>query len=453
MIKKISTEARVGIFVVFALVTLVFLSTQINSSGWSFRSSNKYLVYFENVSGLLPRTPVEFSGIRIGHVGEIRLDGREIVVEILVDPKVVIYDDTKVAMETRGLLGEKIIMLSGGGQGNVIPPGGVIRNAEPSKSFDEAVENFSELSATIKDLIKGGEGKASINDIIENATAITEEIRGVVSSKRGDLDQVITNLRTITDSVQEFVKSDEKGLKEMAQSLRQTMERLDNIVARIEKGEGTVGRLLKDEETVNRINDALDGVNEFVGAFKQTEIAVGFRSEFMRSEDDLIAVTSLRIRPTFDKYFLFEVTDAPLTFGKRQRTITETTTDSGTVRIEEVKTSDRFTFTALFARRFHFMTLQAGLIRSTGGLGAEFHFFRDRLEIAMQFFDVKREENAHFRAYARINLLRKMLYVQGGVDDLFHRDKRRNWFAGAGFMITDDDLKRFLSFAPLALSN
>jgi phospholipid/cholesterol/gamma-HCH transport system substrate-binding protein len=355
-------------------------------------------------------------------------------------------------MESRGLLGEQIIMLSGGGNGNVIPPGGVIRNALPARSFDEAIENFSELSATLKEMFKGGEGKPSINDIIENTTRITEDIRGVVEGRRGDLDQVISNLRDITDSVQEFVKSDDEGLKEMAQSLRQTMDRLDTIVARIERGEGTVGRLLKDEETVNRINDALDGVNEFVGALQQTEIAVGFRGEYMSSEGEPIAVTSLRLRPTFDKYFLFEVTDAPLTFGRRRKTITTTTTDSGTVRIEEVKVTDRFTFTALFARRFHFMTLHAGLIRSTGGIGAEFHFFRDRLELAAQFFDLKREENAQLRTYARINLWEKALYVQGGVDDIFHRDGRRNWFLGAGLMITDEDLKRFISFAPLALS-
>lgn len=450
--KRLSAEAKVGFFLVAVLLGLVYLTTQINSSGWSLRGGHSYYLYFEDVSGLLPRTPVEYSGIRIGQVREIRLDGREVVVEVVIDRHVVVYDDTRVSMQTRGLLGEKIIQFSGGGQGIVIPPGGSIRRTEPARSFDKAIENFSELSMAIRDLIKGGEGKASINDVIENATKITEDLRQVVEGRKSDLDKVISNLRMITDSVGEFVGSDEGALKEMAQSMRQTIERLDRIVARVESGEGTIGKLLHDEETVDRLNDALDGVNEFVGTFRQTEIAVGFRGEYMGSERDPIAVTSLRLQPTFDKYFLFEVTDAPLSFGRRRRTLTETTTSGGTTVIEEVQSSDRFTFTALLARRFHFLTLQAGLIRSTGGLGVEAHFWRDRLSLGVQLFDLKRAQNPHVRALARFNLVGQVLFVQGGVDDIFHKDSRRNFFAGAGFMITEADLKRFLGLAPLALS-
>src|SRR5690606_3465423 len=122
----------------------------------------EYKVRFDNVSGLLPRTPVEYAGIRVGHVHEIRLEDGIVTVVIRVTPELTIYDDTQVGLETRGLLGEKIIMMEDGGSGAVIPPGGMIQNTQSARTFDEAIESFGEVSKAVRDLLKGGEGKPSI---------------------------------------------------------------------------------------------------------------------------------------------------------------------------------------------------------------------------------------------------------------------------------------------------
>lgn len=458
----IPAEAKVGVFVAFALASLVYLTTIINQSGLSIDEHSFYDVYFDNVSGLLERTPVEYSGIRVGYVEEIAISKepstpKPVRVRIRVTPDVAVYDDSLVALETRGLLGEKIIMITGGGQGALIPPGGAITNSMDAAGFENAVQDFSELTKSMQEFFEGGAARGSLVDVIDNTTVITEELRGIVKGKRGDIESVVSNLKEVSEAMREFTSSEEGGTSQLKQTINRfenSVASLQEILARIERGEGTVGKLLNDETTVNKMNDALDGINEFVGDIKQLEIAVGFRGEYMSSEGQPVAITSFRFRPAFDKYFLFEFTDGPITFGDTSKKITVTETNPpGTTITETTNTqSDGFLLTAIFARRFYDLTLKAGLFRSSGYFGAEYHLFNDHLSLNLDAFNFNRDENPQLRAFAKFNFF-KVFFASAGVDDLIHSDNRRNYFGGLGFFLTDDDLKRLLGLAPIFNNN
>lgn len=458
--KKLTPEIKVGLFILFVILGLGYLSTQIASTGFGFKKFDHYDLYFDNVSGLLIRTPVEFNGIRVGYVEKIGIsDGKtpRVKVRISVNEGLRIYEDSVVSLQSRGLLGEKIIMISGGGAAARIPPGGLIENTQGSAGFEEAVGNFSEVAQSIKEFIKGGNGKPSIQDIVSNTTDITEELREAIRGKRGDLEQIVGNIKEVSTAMKDFMKSNDPNKPSGLENLKATMEKLDRTVAslqevvnRVERGEGTLGKLLTDDTTVNKVNDALDGVNEFVGQIKQLEISVGFRSEYMSDEEGAIAVTSFKFRPAYDKYFLLEFTDGPIGFSRRSKTITETETSPPGTRVTETvtKRGDGFTFTAVFARRFYDLTMKAGLFRSSGYVGAEYHLFNDHLSLVLDAFNFNRSENAQLRAYAQANFF-KAFNIRAGVDDIIHSNNRRNYFAGLGFMLNDEDLKKLFSVAPL----
>jgi len=462
--KKIPPEAKVGLFVVLVIVGLAYLTTQINQSGLSFREMVPYTVYFDNVSGLLIRTPVEYNGIRAGYVEKIEAGtgpDAGVAVRIRLKPNMPIYEDSDVQLQTRGLLGEKIIMISKGGKGAQIPVGGVIRDTKGAAGVDDAMEKFSEVADAIKDFIKGGNGLPSIQDVINNTTDITENLQQVIKGRRDDLEKIVDNMKVVTEAVRKFVDTNDPKDPGGFQNLKLTMERLDRTVAslqeivqKIERGEGTVGKLLNDETTVNKMNDALDNFNEFVGEVKSLEIAVGFRGEYMYDSEDPIAVTSFRFRPAKDKYFLLEFTDGPLSFGKLSKTTTTTTTSPpGTSVTEEKRTrKDDFSLTAVFARRFYDLTLKAGLFRSTGYFGAEYHLFHDHLSLALDAFNFSRESRPQLRAYAQYQFF-KIFRLNAGVDDIINPDGDRNYFAGLGFIVTDEDIKKLFGIAPLLSSN
>jgi len=455
--KKFGPELKVGLFVIVVIFGLSYLTTRINQDGFSFKPLDYYDVYFKNVSGLLPRTPVEYAGVRVGHVEEIAMGEGAVRVRIRVSPDVHIYEDTYVGLQTRGLLGEKIILIQGGGQAAQIPSGGVIRDTHGSAGFEDAMARFNEVAEAVRDFVKGGQGKPSLQDMVSNATDITEDVKKLMKDRSKDIDQIILNMREVTDSMKVFMRKGEPGTQSALEKFEGTMDKLDQaatslqqIMSKIERGEGSVGKLLSDDTTVTKMNDALDGINEFVGQVKQLEIAVGFRGEYMGSEREPIAVTSFRFRPAVDKYFLLEFTDGPLAFAKRSRKITTTETDPPGTSVQKTETtrSDSFSITAIFARRFYDLTLKAGIFRSSGYFGAEYHLFEDHLNLGIDAFNFNRDENAQLRLFAKINFL-KIFYLDGGVDDMIHENGRRNFFAGLGFMLTDDDIKKLFGVAPL----
>jgi phospholipid/cholesterol/gamma-HCH transport system substrate-binding protein len=473
-----AVEAKVGIFAILVLSGLIYLTTQINRSGFSFGGSKTLIVTFSDVSGLLPRTSVELSGIRVGSVDQIYLQNGKAYVVTKIDKNAAVYQDSVAALRGRGILGEKIIAIVGGGSLPPVPDGGTLEGISQSGDFDTAMRNFNEVAEAIKGFLKGEEGKPSIQQVINNMHTVSEDLKDLVQTNRegfndivknvhtfskmlndGNLKEVVASLKSTSEMIQGFVEDADPQLRDVVHDFKGvvtkingTVESLNRIVAKVERGEGTLGKLLSDETTVNKVNDTLDGINDFVGRVQRLELAVGYRGEFLGSTQQLQSVASFRIQPNYDKYFLLEFTDTPLATTPTMTTVTETTTDGGSpVTVVEKVQKDRFVFTALFARRFFDLTLKAGLMRSTGGLGAEFHLFKDRFSLGVDAFDFGRNENPHLRVYGAMKLW-KILHLTGGVDDLIIKGGQRNYFGGVGLMLTDDDLKSLLGVAGIAAS-
>jgi len=479
--KKFPVEAKVGIFVALAIAGLVYLTTQINRSGLSFGSQKSVTMIFSNASGLLPRTSVEYAGIRVGLVDKIYLENGKAQVAVRIGKDVLLYQDSAVALRSRGILGEKIITIFGGGNLPLVPEGGSIEAQSTAGDFDTAMQNFNDVAEAVKDLLKGGEGKPSLRDIISNTTELTEDLKTLVKGNRqdindivknvskftgmlndGDLKQTIDNLKVTSEMIKKFVEDADPQLKDVVKDFSGVMAKLDNtvdslnrIVAKVDRGEGTIGKLLNDDSTVNKVNDALDGINEFVGRVKKLEVAVGFRGDYLGSAGQIQSTASFRIQPNFDKYFLFEFTNGPLALNTSKTTVTDTGsgpvsggTPTPTSRTVETERKDSFMFTALLARRFYDLTVKAGIIRSTAGIGAEYHLFKDRLSFGVDFFDFTRDLRPHIKLYSTVTLW-KILKLSGGVDDVIIKSGKRDFFAGAGLMLTDSDLKSLLGVAPL----
>jgi phospholipid/cholesterol/gamma-HCH transport system substrate-binding protein len=222
---RFSSEAKVGIFVAITIAGLIWLSVRINRHGFSLKESKTLYIVMDQASGVLKQTPVEFAGIWVGYVSSIDLMGGKARMMVKIDPKVPVYQDSQAILSNRGILGEKIISLSGGGREPEIAEGGVIVSQGGHGGIDEAFRNFNEVAAAIKDLIKGGQGRPSLNDIIANVTDVSEDLRTLVRGNRKELGDIIKN-------VNEFTKMLNEGeIKQIIVNLKGTSETLKTFVA------------------------------------------------------------------------------------------------------------------------------------------------------------------------------------------------------------------------------
>lgn len=139
---KRSVELTVGLFVMAGILALGYLSVQLG--GADFFSSGTYGVKarFSTVSGLRVGASIEMSGVRVGRVQKIGLTGEDAVVTLRLDESVKLSRDSIASIRTKGILGDKYILLSQGGSEKIIKPGGLIRETEPPIDIEKLIGDF-----------------------------------------------------------------------------------------------------------------------------------------------------------------------------------------------------------------------------------------------------------------------------------------------------------------------
>ena len=140
-----SLEMGVGLFLLAGLLALLLLSLRV--SGLSVGNADTYKVYayFDNIAGLTVRSKVTMAGVTIGKVTAIDLDrdsftGR-VTMEIQQDVDMRPVDSTA-SILTAGLLGEKYIGISVGGDEEALGDGDTISDTQSSLVLEDLIGKF-----------------------------------------------------------------------------------------------------------------------------------------------------------------------------------------------------------------------------------------------------------------------------------------------------------------------
>lgn len=145
-------SAIVGLFVLFALVAMGFLSFQTsNMSGFRLKKPYELTAMFTDVSGLSRNAVITISGVPIGRVKSISYDPAfykaKVILEISGE-----YDqlplDSSADILTAGLLGEKYIGIVPGGDTAVLKNGDTVQYTGSSMVLEKLIQQFiSQISA------------------------------------------------------------------------------------------------------------------------------------------------------------------------------------------------------------------------------------------------------------------------------------------------------------------
>jgi phospholipid/cholesterol/gamma-HCH transport system substrate-binding protein len=137
-------EISVGVFMLAGILALAFLAIQV--SGLSVRDNNretyKLYAHFTNASGLTERAKISVAGVVIGRVTSIGLDPKDTraKVEMSIDKKVdFLTSDSIAAIQTAGILGEKYISISVGGDPEMLKEGDEIADTQSSLVLEDLI--------------------------------------------------------------------------------------------------------------------------------------------------------------------------------------------------------------------------------------------------------------------------------------------------------------------------
>lgn len=137
-------EISVGAFMLAGILALAFLAIQV--SGLSINDSNrdtyKLYAHFTNASGLAVRAKVSVAGVEVGRVTRIELDPRDTraKVEMSIQRKVdFLTADSIASIQTAGILGEKYISISVGGDPEMLADGQEIVDTQSALVLEDLI--------------------------------------------------------------------------------------------------------------------------------------------------------------------------------------------------------------------------------------------------------------------------------------------------------------------------
>lgn len=230
--------------------------------------------------------------------------------------------------------------------------------------------------------------------------------------------------------------------------LQGALGHINSITGRIDRGEGTVGKLTRDETLINEVNNVVEGVGDFVGGITRTQTIIGLRNDYNFQSNTIKSFVELRLQPREDKYYLIELINDPRGKTTFEQVDVDTTNPTQPPHYREIRTTttNAFRFSFQFAKRLGFLTGRFGIKESTGGVGIDVHLLQDRFEIKQDLFGFGEQLQPRWRVALNYEFIRR-LWLITGVDDIINSD-RRDYFVGLQLCFVDEDLKSILPFAP-----
>ncbi len=357
----------------------------------------------------------------------------------------------------------------------------LVQNRE---SISRTIENLNELTATLKELFQNNqrnleelisqmsqlsrslnktlpEAIASIDKLADELTLIASEnrenlkllvsnLRQISGELKGELPALVKNLndlslvlsRTVKEN-RENIRRSVRNISEITENLKASSRRLDNILARIEEGRGTIGKLVVDETLYDSVSKGAKLFGEAGEVITRTRIYVGFGGEAY-SQGDSKGYMSFRIEPDRKTYYLLEVVG-----DSRGRVYTEQIVGGDEIVRKEFKPE----LTLQIAKKFfmgqeRYIAIRAGLKESTGGVGFDF-IPRKGFRLYSDLWDAGRKDRPSekgLKPNLQIGLQFKLkgpLYGRVGGDDLLN-DRFRGAFLGLGLEFSEEYLKYLL---------
>ena len=143
-VKYTRVDLSVGAFVLFGLAALAYLALKIGGGALVGRDTTTVRARFTNLGGLVPGASVLVSGVVIGKVETVELDKNYAAIATLrVRKDVPLPADTMAAVRSSGLIGDKHIALTPGGDTVLLKPDELIVDTESAVDLESLISRFA----------------------------------------------------------------------------------------------------------------------------------------------------------------------------------------------------------------------------------------------------------------------------------------------------------------------
>lgn len=476
--RSLTTEFKVGLFTLLALAALFYMFFVLSPDLIDPDESKIYYTVVDNASGIVPKTHVRTNGVTVGKVEDIVLEVSHTRIEFSVGKKVKIPLGSKVEIRTRGLLGETFLeIVRAPDVGEYVKENKIIPVNSDQVGISQLIgivgdiaKDIKKVTNTLAVVLGGDDGQSSFGNILKNLEQSSSNLSEILGSNKEGIENIIENLNVFSENAASVL--DEENSRRLddiltkfestMQDVRSSANNVKLVSEKIEEGEGTLGQLVNDDETIEELKAAIKDVRQVISPATKLKVDVDYSGQF-RDDNSNQHYFNLVFRTRPDRFYLVGATTTKQDV-KESTTVVSTESEGGSTTTntsESSSTENALKFNFQFGKRWGNLVMRFGLFETTGGFASDFYMLKDRLRLTVEAFDWDSESQirrtAHVKAYARILFLDN-IFVMVGVDDLTRKasltedeSEKARVFLGAGLSFNDDDLSTILGTAAVAL--
>lgn len=276
---KLSKEVKTGILAIGAILLLIF--------GYSFLEgtnlldkNREFFVKYDNVEGLAQAAPVTINGLTVGKVQDISFANSKggLVVKFTVEKDFDFSKNSIVRIYSTGLIGGKSLgIFPQYDAANIAKSGDTLRGdvedgmlTAVTKALGPLEKKVNNTLATVDTLLLSinaivdeetrqnlKEAIANLNTTLNSFAGVSKNLNTILSNNTGKLDNTFTNLdktagnlSRLTDSLSQL----ETG--KLVTDLQNVVDKMNQIVEGVDNGEGSIGKLLKDDKLYQNLEGA-----------------------------------------------------------------------------------------------------------------------------------------------------------------------------------------------------
>jgi len=240
----LKTEVKVGIFVVLGIIFLTYMTVNIEKIQVGKERGYNIYAIMDSAQGLVKNTSVKTAGVEIGRITDISLTDKKARLTINLPHHIKLWRDAKAYIKMESLLGEKFLEIDPGSPGiTELKPGEEIQQGAPPPDIDKVIVQLNSIASDIKTITQplsealgGKEGKESIRSIVDNIKEASTGFNNIFKGNDEKIGRIVTNVEKFTND-----------LPTLSKDTRELIVSLSDISKKMERGEGTLGKLMTDE--------------------------------------------------------------------------------------------------------------------------------------------------------------------------------------------------------------
>lgn len=296
---KITREVKTGAVAISALALFIWGFNFLDGKNLLRTKVPTYYAEYDNVQGLNSASVVTINGFQVGKVQEITFNKDpkkkgNFIVEFSVEADLDFSKKSIAKIYSEGIMGGKALAVVPSYEGEMAKPGDFLYGDIESDMFSSFSEKLNPLQAKIESMIVQADSLlVGMNDVLNKNTRnhlkssieqldasmthikeLSENLNLMLAQNKSNVEKTLKNAESATGKISTLTDNLNTELQEAkiaatVQELRTTLDNINKIVAGLDNGDGTLGKLLKDEKMYTNLTNSSKELEELLKEMKE----------------------------------------------------------------------------------------------------------------------------------------------------------------------------------------